>query len=49
MPDTIDVSIIIPVWNAADTIGLLINQLLSERNVNIEIIVVDDGSPPLSG
>lgn len=27
-----------------ETLGSLINQLLSERNVSIEIIVVDDGS-----
>lgn len=44
MPGTIDVSIIIPAWNAADTIGSLINHLLSEQSVSLEIIVVDDGS-----
>ncbi|MGX9240705.1 glycosyltransferase [Pantoea dispersa] len=44
MPDTTDVSIIIPAWNAADTIGALLQQLLTEHNVSMEIIVVDDGS-----
>ncbi|WP_330997607.1 glycosyltransferase family 2 protein [Pantoea ananatis] len=44
MPNTIDVSVIIPAWNAADTVGALIHQLLSEHNVSMEIIVVDDGS-----
>lgn len=44
MPSTIDVSVIIPAWNAADTIGALLQQLLTEHNVSMEIIVVDDGS-----
>lgn len=44
MPNPIDVSVIIPSWNAADTIGALLQQLLSEHNVSMEIIVVDDGS-----
>lgn len=44
MPNTIDVSVIIPAWNAADTIGALLQQLLTEHNVSMEIIVVDDGS-----
>ncbi|WP_353938855.1 glycosyltransferase family A protein [uncultured Pantoea sp.] len=44
MRNTIDVSVIIPAWNAADTIGALLNQLLIEHNVSMEIIVVDDGS-----
>lgn len=44
MPNTIDVSVIIPAWNAADTISALIHQLLSEHNISMEIIVVDDGS-----
>lgn len=44
MTNAIDVSVIIPAWNAADTIGVLIQQLLNEHNVSMEIIVVDDGS-----
>lgn len=39
-----DISVIIPVFNAAVSIGDLVQTLLSETTLNIEIIVVDDGS-----
>lgn len=42
--EKIDVSIIIPVFNAEKTLPSLINSLLSETRINIEIIIVDDGS-----
>lgn len=44
MKNKIDVSIIIPVYNAAATIGRLVNKILSETGVAIELIIVDDGS-----
>ncbi|HBQ6673588.1 MULTISPECIES: glycosyltransferase [Enterobacteriaceae] len=44
MKNKIDVSIIIPAYNAAATIGCLVNKILSEPHVAIELIVVDDGS-----
>ncbi|HGH8124412.1 TPA: glycosyltransferase [Enterobacter kobei] len=44
MQPKIDVSIIIPVFNAQATIGYLVHDLLSEQTLNIEVIVVDDGS-----
>ncbi|MEG1347872.1 MAG: glycosyltransferase [Hafnia sp.] len=44
MKNTIDVSVIIPAYNAAATIGRLVNKILSETHVAIELIVVDDGS-----
>ena len=40
----IDVSTIIPVYNAADTLAGLIATILSETRVNIELIIVNDGS-----
>ncbi|MEF9889821.1 glycosyltransferase [Citrobacter sp.] len=44
MKNKIDVSVIIPAYNAAETIGCLINKILSETRIAIELIVVDDGS-----
>lgn len=49
MKNKIDVSIIIPVYNAAATIGCLVNKILSETHVAIELIVVDDGSTDGTG
>lgn len=40
----IDVSVIIPVYNAAETIERLASKILSENNVVIELIIVNDGS-----
>ncbi|THD43504.1 glycosyltransferase [Enterobacteriaceae bacterium ML5] len=42
--ERIDVSIIIPVFNAAGTIGNLITKILSETRVVVELIIVNDGS-----
>ncbi|WP_225309763.1 glycosyltransferase [Erwinia billingiae] len=42
--DNIDVSIIIPVFNAADSIGDLIGEICREKRVNFELIVINDGS-----
>ena len=44
MQPKIDVSAIIPVFNAQTTIDHLVNRLLSEQTLSIEVIVVDDGS-----
>jgi len=44
MNNKIDVSVIIPAYNAAETIGILVSKILRETNVNIELIVVNDGS-----
>ncbi|MBL5971836.1 glycosyltransferase [Enterobacter asburiae] len=49
MKNKIDVSIIIPAYNAAATIGCLVNKILSETRVAIELIVVDDGSTDSTG
>lgn len=49
MKNTIDVSVIIPAYNAAATIGRLVNKILSETHVAIELIVVDDGSTDDTG
>lgn len=43
-PGIIDVSIIIPVYNAAETISGLISKILSETHIAIELIIVNDGS-----
>ncbi|HDW2117775.1 glycosyltransferase [Enterobacter roggenkampii] len=44
MQPEIDVSVIIPVFNAQATIGHLVHGLLSEQTLSTEVIVVDDGS-----
>lgn len=44
MQPKIDVSAIIPVFNAQTTIDHLVNRLLSEQTLSTEVIVVDDGS-----
>lgn len=40
----IDVSIVIPVYNGGDALGPMIEKLLREKRINLEIIVVNDGS-----
>ena len=49
MKNRIDVSAIIPAYNAAVTIGSLVNKILSEPHVAIELIIVDDGSTDGTG
>lgn len=49
MKNRIDISVIIPAYNAAATIGRLVNKILSETRVAIELIVVDDGSTDGTG
>ncbi|HCM5463741.1 TPA: glycosyltransferase [Klebsiella aerogenes] len=44
MKNKIDVSVIIPAYNAAETIVSLVNKIFSENSVAIELIVIDDGS-----
>ena len=44
MKNRIDVSVIIPAYNPAETIDSLVNKILSETHVDIELIVIDDGS-----
>ncbi|EMB2344131.1 glycosyltransferase [Klebsiella pneumoniae] len=40
----VDVSVIIPVFNAEKTLPILIEKLLMEKSVNFEVIIIDDGS-----
>ncbi len=43
--DSLQLSVVVPVYNGADTIGLVVNEILALRNsVSLEIILVDDGS-----
>lgn len=44
MKPEIDVSVIIPAFNAQATIGHLVHKLLNEQTLRMEVIVVDDGS-----
>ncbi|MBL5841403.1 glycosyltransferase, partial [Enterobacter asburiae] len=44
MKPKIDVSVIIPAFNAQATIGHLVHKLLNEQTLRMEVIVVDDGS-----
>ncbi|MBF7979209.1 MULTISPECIES: glycosyltransferase [Rahnella] len=45
----IEVSVIIPVFNAADTLSSLITNILSETRIAIELIIVNDGSTDGTG
>lgn len=38
------VSVLVPVYNAAATIGRALDSILAERSIDIEVIVIDDGS-----
>ncbi|WP_114475311.1 glycosyltransferase family 2 protein, partial [Klebsiella pneumoniae] len=44
MKHEIAVSVIIPVYNAEKTIKSLIEDILLEDRINIEVIIVNDGS-----
>ncbi len=44
MKNNIDISVIIPAFNAAASVGGLVCTLLSEISIRAEVIVVDDGS-----
>lgn len=43
------VSIVVPVYNAADTIGACIDSLCAQTHTEVDIVLVDDGSPDESG
>lgn len=49
MKNKIDVSVIIPAYNAAATIGTLIGKILRETSITIELIIVNDGSTDETG
>ena len=38
------ISIIIPCYNEKNTIKIIVNKVIKLSNLNIEIIIVDDGS-----
>jgi glycosyltransferase involved in cell wall biosynthesis len=40
----VDVAVIVPTWNRAATIEASVASLLAERDVALEVVVVDDGS-----
>lgn len=41
----IKISIIVPVWNVYDYIGACLESLINQSEKNLEVIVVNDGSP----
>lgn len=49
MKNKINFSVIIPAYSAVETIGNLVNKILSETRVAIELIVIDDGSTDETG
>ncbi|KAB8312571.1 glycosyltransferase [Erwinia endophytica] len=49
MKTNINVSVIIPAYNAATTIACLVSKILSETRVAIELIIVNDGSTDDTG
>ena len=42
-------SVIVPVYRAEDTLTRCVNSILSHAPENLELILVDDGSPDASG
>lgn len=42
--ETLDVSVVIPVYNCGKTIKETINSILIQTGISFEIIVIDDGS-----
>ncbi len=45
MPESIDVSVIVPTWKAAAFIERAIQSALASNAVNVEVVAVDDASP----
>lgn len=43
-PDAPQLSVLVPAWNAASTIGRALDSILEERRVRLECVVIDDGS-----
>ena len=43
------ISVVVPVYNVEKYIGRCLDSLINQTYKNIEIIVVDDGTPDLSG
>jgi len=46
--NAINVSVIIPVYNDADNISHVIKKVLNEKRINIELIIINDGSTDAS-
>lgn len=49
MVNNVDISVVIPVYNAERFIRTAIESVLSQADVSLEIIIIDDGSTDLSG
>ena len=43
------ISIIVPIYNVEDYLHRCIDSILSQTYTNIEVVLVDDGSPDLCG
>ena len=49
MDRTVDISVIIPVYNAAKTVAATVESILGQKGCSFEVILVDDGSTDSSG
>ena len=49
MRNTIDISVIIPAYNADNYIEECMDSVLRQNDINIEILAVDDGSTDRTG
>src|SRR5215813_9007848 len=47
--ESIDLSVIVPVFNECETVAAVINRVLNQVPVSLEVIAVDDGSTDGSG
>jgi len=43
-PDTVRISVLLPVWNAASTVNAAVMSILRQDTSDFEVLVVDDGS-----
>lgn len=46
--DGAEVSVIVPLWNAADSLERTVSSITAQRDVRVELVMIDDASPDAS-